>query len=91
MKSLHNTNVIRSSSASRVSLGLIVGGIVTAILCSLALLNDTRFPGNEDGRLPELVEVSTVSRLNVLFNSKPIIGSIKSAIHELHNSLLPIN
>jgi hypothetical protein len=47
MKSPHHINVIRSTSASRVSLGLI-GGVVTAILCSLALLNDMRSTGNED-------------------------------------------
>jgi len=89
MKLPHNISVIRSTSASRVSFGLIAVGIVTAIFCSLALLNETSSTGGE-GRRSQLVEAYAISHLNEIFTSKLEVSRTHNKIKMLLNSLSTI-
>jgi len=46
----------RNASQSRIRLGLILAGIATALLCSLALMNDDTSWNRAEANLPQLLE-----------------------------------
>ena len=75
MKSPLHTTAIDTVSESRtkVSLGLTLAGIVTAILCVLALLHDTYLTGS--GRLTGFIESSSISGVSELVTSASALVS----------------
>ncbi|HEX5168114.1 MAG TPA: hypothetical protein VFW11_03000 [Cyclobacteriaceae bacterium] len=60
-------------SGSKFSLGLTLAGIVTAILCSLALVHDASSTGS--GRLPDLIESSSISAIDEIITSASTLST----------------
>lgn len=75
MKSPLHTTAIDTVSENRtkVSLGVTLAGIVTAILCILALLHDTYSTGS--GQLEMFIESSSTSGVSGLFTSASALVS----------------
>jgi hypothetical protein len=71
MKMFHTTNTRNvPASHGRVRLVLAVVGIVTAVLCAMALLQDVRAAEPLDARAPRLLEISKIM-------ASDLVGEVK--------------
>jgi hypothetical protein len=71
MKALHTTNTRKANiSPERVRSFMTLIGIVTVILCFVALLQEPRSMGRMDTRIPRLLETSKIVAADLLAEVK---------------------
>ena len=90
MKATTTSAAIDNNTENRnqFSVGLVLGGIVTAILCVLALLYDTY--SNSSTKLPGFIESSSVSKVSELITSaNMIVSQISDSVISITTSFFP--
>lgn len=71
MKTLHTTNPLSGTSThARIRLVLAVVGIVIAVLCAMALLQDVHATTPLDANAPRLLEISKIM-------ASDLVGAVK--------------
>jgi hypothetical protein len=80
MKTLHITgkNENQDNMRERLRLGIILTGIITAIICLLALLYETRSVENDEAGTSRLIQIPKIVKtdFSVVVASKAVVSAV---------------